>query len=163
MTRCTHIRDCTALHRLTSQVPGIVMKSCSLNTPLSSIGRDYTLTMAFTLSSLDKLNNATLISGGESTLLLTPNITIFAGGNYYRLNTSLPLNQKLDLSIIARGNQTFAKIDQGPEEEFLTKMGINGERFEWGPMAFEAPLQQIGGQDAGWGGEIYGLKLRNVA
>lgn len=137
--------------------------NCSIRTPLSSKGRNYTLTLSLLLASLSEANSSTLISGRDSSLMLTPNVTFFAGGEYFRLNSSLPINQKLDLSIIGRGNRTFAKIGVNAEEEFLTKMGINGQRFEWGPMAFEAPLQTIGGPDSGWTGEVYGLKLSSLA
>lgn len=115
------------------------------------------------LSSLDEPTNATLISGRDSTLMLTPNVTLFQGGNYYRLNTSLPLHSRIDLEIIGRGNQTFAKVNNRTEEQFLTKMGINGARFEWGPMAIEAPVHQLGGQNAGWSGEVFALKLESLA
>ncbi|KAL5384811.1 hypothetical protein PMIN02_009116 [Paraphaeosphaeria minitans] len=141
----------------------LLVKECTLTTPLLSKGRDYTLTLSFLLSSLGNTTDAMLISGLDSTLMLTPSITLFQGGNHYRLNSTLALNQRLDLSIIGRGNQTFARINNGTEEEFLTKMGINGERFEWGPMAIEAPVNKVGGENAGWRGEIYALKLKNVA
>ncbi|KAJ4300934.1 hypothetical protein N0V90_003023 [Kalmusia sp. IMI 367209] len=141
----------------------LLIDACSLTTPLSSKGRDYTLTLSLLISSLDSPTNATLISGHDSTLMLTSNITLFQGGNYYRLNTSLPLNQRVDLDIIGRGNQTFAKVNNATEEEFLTKMGINGERFEWGPIAIEAPLSQVGGENAGWSGKLFALKLTRVA
>lgn len=141
----------------------LLVDACTLTTPLLSKGRDYTLTLSLLLSSLDNATNATLISGLDSTLMLTPNITLFQGGNHYRLNSSLALNQRLDLNIIGRGNQTFAKVNNGTEEEFITKMGINGERFEWGPMAIEAPVHKVGGEDAGWRGEIFALKLKSVA
>lgn len=146
-----------------NETGSLLIDSCSLKSPLLSKGRDYTLTLTLRLSTLDDKSNATLITGGDSVLMLTPNITFFAGGEYFRLNSSLPLQQKLDLAIIGRGNRTFAKIDDGKEEEFLTKMGINGERFEWGPMAFEAPLQEVGGEYAGWTGELYSLELLNSA
>ncbi|KAF2255211.1 glycoside hydrolase family 20 protein [Trematosphaeria pertusa] len=141
----------------------IAIGSCSVTTPLSSKGRNYTLTLSFQISSLEAPTNATLIAGGDSALMLTPNTTFFAGGNYYRLNSSLPLDRRLHLDIIGRGNHTFAKVNDGREEEFLTQIGVNGERFEWGPMAFEAPLHQIGGEGAGWTGQLYGLKLSSLA
>lgn len=137
--------------------------SCSLITPLLSKGRDYTLTLSLLINSLDNSNNATLITGTDSTLMLTPKITFFAGGEYFRLSSSLPLKQNVELSIIARGNQTFAKVNNGKEEQFTTRMGINGERFETGPMAFEAPLHEIGGKGAGWTGELFGVKLTSAA
>jgi hexosaminidase len=141
----------------------LIVDSCTLTTPLLSKGRGYTLTLSLLLSSLDDPTNATLLSGLDSTLMLTPNVTLQQGGNHYRLNSSLALDQRVDLLIIGRGNQTFAKINNGTEEEFLTKMGINGERFEWGPMAIEAPVHRVGGDDAGWRGEIFALKLTSVA
>jgi hexosaminidase len=150
--------DCVA-----TENGALKIDSCSLRTPLFSKGRDYTLTLSLTISSLDNTTEAILVSGSDSTLMLTPEITFFADGNYFRLNSTLPLNQKVDLSIIARGNQTFSKINNGVEEEFLTRLGVNGERYEWGPMAFEAPLREVGGQNGGWSGELRGLRLLSVA
>lgn len=141
-----------------------VSPSCSVVTPLSSKGRNYTLTLSdLTISSLDLPDNATLLTGGDSTLLLTPNITFFAGGNYFRLNTSLPLNETVDLSIIARGNRTYASLNSGPEEEFLTKIGYNGLSFHWAEIAFEAPLNKIGGEGSGWSGTLGGFSLTSTA
>lgn len=141
----------------------LLVDECRLTTPLSSKGRDYTLTLSLLLTSLDSPTNATILSGRDSQLMLTPNITLFQGGNYYRLNSSLPLNQRLDFNLIGRGNQTFAQINDGTEEEFLTEMGINGERFQWGSMAIEAPVHQLGGDNAGWRGELFAMKLQSVA
>lgn len=141
-----------------------VSPSCSVVTPLSSKGRNYTLTLSgLTISSLDLPSNATLLTGGDSTLLLTPNITFFAGGNYFRLNTSLPLNETVDLSIIARGNRTYASVNSAPEEEFLTKIGYNGLSFHWAEIAFEAPLNKIGGEGSGWSGTLGGFSLTSTA
>ncbi|KAK2608243.1 hypothetical protein N8I77_006867 [Diaporthe amygdali] len=141
-----------------------VSPSCSIVTPLSSKGRNYTLTLSgLTISSLDLPSNATLLTGGDSTLLLTPNITFFAGGNYFRLNTSLPLNETVDLSIIARGNRTYASVNSAPEEEFLTKIGYNGLSFHWAEIAFEAPLNKIGGEGSGWSGTLGGFSLTSTA
>lgn len=138
--------------------------SCSVVTPLSSKGRNYTLTLSeLTISSLDLPDNATLLTGGDSTLLLTPNITFFSGGNYFRLNTSVPLNETVDLSIIARGNRTYASLNSGPEEEFLTKIGYNGLSFHWAEIAFEAPLSKIGGEGSGWSGTLGGFSLTSTA
>ncbi|KAK7739723.1 hypothetical protein SLS53_005693 [Cytospora paraplurivora] len=142
----------------------VITPSCSVVTPLSSKGRNYTLTLSgLTISSLTYPTDATLLTGGDSSLLLTPNITFLAGGNYFRLNTSLPLNETVDLSIIGRGNKTFASVNSGPEEEFLAKMGINGEYFHWAEIAFEAPLRQVGGQGSGWRGTLGGFSLTSVA
>jgi hexosaminidase len=141
-----------------------ISASCSVMTPLSSKGRNYTLTLSdLTISSLDLPDNATLLTGGDSALLLTPNITFYAGGNYFRLNTSLPLHEAVDLSIIARGNRTYASLNSGPEEEFLTKIGYNGLSFHWAEIAFEAPLNKIGGEGSGWSGTLGGFSLTSTA
>lgn len=151
--------DCASSGRLLALSP-----SCSVVTPLSSKGRNYTLTLSdLTVSSLEFPDNATLLTGGDSTLLLTPNITFFAGGNYFRLNTSLPLNETVDLSVIARGNRTYASLNSGPEEEFLTKIGYNGLSFHWAEIAFEAPLNKIGGEGSGWSGTLGGFSLTSTA
>ncbi|KAF2177613.1 glycoside hydrolase family 20 protein [Zopfia rhizophila CBS 207.26] len=143
----------------------LINSRCSLTTPLSSKGRNYSLTLSLVIHSLTSPANATLISGHDSSLMLTPGITFFASGNHFRLNTTVPLNQKVHLSIVGRGNQTFARVAaegvEIVEEEFLTKMGINGERFVWGPLAIEAPLERIGGEGCGWEGEVSGWELRD--
>ena len=138
--------------------------SCSLTTPLSSKGRNYTLTLSgLTITSLADPTNATLVAGGDSSLLLTPNITFLAGGNYFRLNTTVPLNETVDLSIIGRGNRTYASVGSAAEEQFLAVMGINGEYFHWAEVAFEAPLRQVGGEGSGWSGTLGGFSLTSVA
>jgi hexosaminidase len=147
-----------------------ISPSCTFSTPFSSKGRDYTLTLSLTIDELISPSNATVISGSDSMLMLTPNITLFASGNYYRLNSSLPLGQTLDLTITGRGNQTFASVtdatpvgDASSDQEFLTRMGINGEYFHWAPMGIEAPLKQIGGEGIGWSGKLYGMTLTGTA
>jgi hexosaminidase len=140
----------------------LAIDSCSLNTPLSSKGRDYTLSLSLLIHTLDSPTNAVLVTGGDSMLMLTPTITFFAGGEYFRLNSTLPLKKKFDLSITGRGNQTFAKIGSEPEQEFQTKISINGEGFQWASMAFEAPLGKFGGQEAGWTGELFAIKLTKL-
>ncbi|ORX95926.1 glycoside hydrolase, catalytic core [Clohesyomyces aquaticus] len=141
----------------------VINPSCSLKTPLTSKGRNFTLTTSFLLKTLSDRTNATLISGSDSSLMLTPNITFFSSGEYFRLNTSLPMGQKVNLTIIGRGNRTFALLDRNAEEEFLTKVGINGARFVWAPMGIEAPLEEVGGLGCGWNGEFYGMKLTGEA
>ncbi|PSR88673.1 glycoside hydrolase, catalytic core [Coniella lustricola] len=144
--------------------------ACAIITPHSSKGRNYTLTLAgLTVTDLATPTNATLVTGADSTLLLTPNITFFAGGNYFRLNSTVPLNETVDLSIIGRGNKTYASVTSATqgllvdEEEFLTQMGINGEYFHWAEIAFEAPLQTVGGPASGWSGSLSGFSLTSVA
>lgn len=144
--------------------------SCAVTTPHESKGRNYTLTLSsLTVSALTAPTNATLLTGADSTLLLTPNITFFAGGNYFRLNSTVPLNETVDLSIIGRGNRTFASVTSATrgllvdEEEFLAIMGINGLYHHWAEIAFEAPLKTIGGEASGWSGKLGGFSLTSVA
>lgn len=145
--------------------------SCALTTPLSSKGRNYTLTLSsLTVDELTAPNNATLVTGADSVLMLTPNITFFAGGNYFRLNSTVPLGEPVDLSIIARGNKTFASVVSAAsgttlvdEEEFLTKIGYNGLSFHWAEIAFEAPLETVGGEGSGWSGSLGGFSLTALA
>lgn len=163
--------DCTVSTNGTSGVALAIDPSCSVVTPLSSKGRNYTLTLSsLTVNELIDPTNATLVTGADSVLLLTPNITFFAGGNYFRLNSTVPLGEAVDLSIIARGNKTYASVVSATsgttlvdEEEFLTKIGYNGLSFHWAEIAFEAPLQTIGGVGSGWSGSLGGFSLTGLA
>lgn len=159
----------------------LIEPSCSFDTPLISKGRDYTLTLKLRIDSVTATpggnNDATLISGTDSALLLTSTLTLFASGNYYRLDSSLPLGTWLDLSLIGRGNQTFAVVQEaaldeplpeagkvvGGEQEFLAALGINGERMVSTPIAVEAPVQRVGGEGSGWTGRLAGMRLSSVA
>ncbi|KAI1094386.1 glycoside hydrolase family 20 protein [Rostrohypoxylon terebratum] len=155
-----------------------ISHTCSVKTPLSSKGRDYTLTLRLLISSLDSAKDATLLTGTDSALMLTPSLTLFASGNYYRLNTTLPVGSWVDVSVIGRGNQTFASVQQtaslghalpevgsmaATEEEFLAILGINGVSFVWAPVAVEAPIAQVGGKDAGWTGQLAAMRLSSEA
>jgi hexosaminidase len=164
---------------LSSQGTLQMTPSCSLVTPLFSKGRNYTLKLSIKINEINNPTNATLISGSDSALMLTPNITLFASGNYFRLNSSLPFGEPVELVIIGRGNQTFATVSSSlimsrtpveqefqafmgrtpVEQEFQTIMGVNGEGFRWGPIGIEAPLRRIGGHGCGWSGELFGMTL----
>jgi hexosaminidase len=156
-TDCSGAEDSTGMPALS------VSDGCSLVTPLDSKGRNYTLTVSLLIDSLTNPTNATLLSGRDSVLMLTPNITMFAGGNYFRLNATVPQGTWFDLALIGRGNRTYAAVDGGPEMEFLTQMGINGVSFHWAEIAFEAPLAVLGGPDSGWSGLLGGMSLTSVA
>lgn len=151
--------------------------SCALKTPLSSKGRDYTLSVRIKIDGLSGTGNATLIHGGDSALMLTPNITLFASGNYYRLNSTIPLRTWVDLSIIGQGSRTFASVSAveeggmknplaghlGPKAEFLAVLGVLGQFHVWAPVAIEAPLTQVGGAASGWSGQLASMTLGSKA
>ena len=141
-----------------------VTPHCSLTTPWSSKGRNYTLSMSLKVDKLQDPTKTTLIAGSDSTLMLTPNITLFASGNYYRLNSTIPMHEWVDLSVMGRGNQTFATVTSAngkklSEEQFLTQMGINGDYFHWDVMGIEAPIKEV----TGWTGELSALSLTSTA
>jgi hexosaminidase len=143
---------------------------------LSSKGRNYTLSLKLYIDHIER-QDVTILSGADSALMLTPNITLFASGNHYRLNSTLPLKTWVNLSILGRGERTFAsvrttRLEQplpgptsmaSPEEEFQAVLGVNGESFVWAPIAIEAPIAELGGSDAGWSGEFAGLVLSSEA
>ncbi|RCI12032.1 hypothetical protein L249_0538 [Ophiocordyceps polyrhachis-furcata BCC 54312] len=162
-----------------------VTPTCSLTTPWKSKGRDYTLTLKLKVGELADATNTTLVIGSDSVLMLTPNITLFSSGNFYRLNSTVPIGEWFELNLLGRGNRTFASVKSAEggeeggeedkkkkkekkmkekkkavkEEEFLTKMGINGKRIHWDVMAIEAPIERV----TGWTGEIKGMSLTRRA
>ncbi|KAK7984773.1 hypothetical protein PG988_002395 [Apiospora saccharicola] len=155
-----------------------ISSGCTLNTPLSSKGRDYTLSLELKIDELADPTNATLLSGGDSVLMLTPNLTLLASGTYYRLNSTVPLGRWVSLSITGKGSQTFASVktldskqqdrgsadlqlrdDGGAREEFLAILGVLTQFHVWAPVAIEAPLARIGGEGSGWTGQLRGVSL----
>ncbi|KAI0127264.1 glycoside hydrolase, catalytic core [Xylariales sp. AK1849] len=159
----TAYTDCAAASNNYSTPALPISAGCSVVTPLDSKGRNYTLKLSLHIDSLTNPTNATLLSGRDSILMLTPNITLFAGGNYFRLNATVPQTTWFELALIGRGNQTFAVVDNGEEMEFLSQMGYNGVYFHWAEIAIEAPLRVLGGQDSGWSGWFGGMTLTSVA
>ena len=138
---------------------------CYFETPWASKGRNYTLNLSLKVDKLDDPTNTTIITGQDSALMLTPEITLFASGNYYRLNSTLPMNKWVDLSIMAVGNQTFATVAATrtgkviSKGEFLTVMGINGDYLHTAIMGIEAPIKTV----TGWTGELSSLRLTGSA
>ncbi|ETS74157.1 hypothetical protein PFICI_14023 [Pestalotiopsis fici W106-1] len=140
-----------------------ISDGCSVVTPLDSKGRNYTLSLSLLVDSLTDATNATLLYGRDSALMLTPNITLFAAGNYFRLNATVPEGEWFDLKLVERGNRTYAAVDDGEEMEFLAVMGINGIYHHWAEIAIEAPLKTLGGLTSGWTGLFRGLSLTSAA
>lgn len=141
-----------------------ITPDCSFKTPLSSKGRNYTLSLSLKVDSIDEKAGTTLITGRDSSLMLTPNITFFSAGIQWALDVTIPLREWVELDIIARGDQTFASFTSesgktADEEEFTT----SGEMFDgypsFYPMAFEAPIEEV----SGWTGELRALSLTSEA
>ncbi|XWX02413.1 hypothetical protein V2A60_010450 [Cordyceps javanica] len=142
---------------------GIVMSpECDITTPWSSKGRNYTLSLTVNVDKLSDDGNTTLVSGSDSVLMLTPNVTLFASGTYYRLNKTIPLQSWVRLEISGEGPKTFASAfnEKGDKlfsrEEFLTEMSYYGAPLRWHEMAIEAPIHQI----TGWQGKVRDFTLR---
>lgn len=158
-----------------------ISSDCTLQTPLSSKGRNYTLSLELKVDELADPTNATLLSGGDSVLMLTPNLTLLASGTYYRLNSTVPLGRWVNLKITGKGSRTFASVktldskrqdgadlqlrDDGESarEEFLAILGVLTQFHVWAPVAIEAPLARIGGEGSGWTGELRGMSLTSKA
>ncbi len=149
-----------------------VSPSCSVTTPLASKGRDYTLALSLRITRLDDHTNATLLVGRDSALMLTPVLTLFAGGNYFRLSPAMQpaahLGAWVDVQLVGRGNQTFATMAPAASpppvrEEFRAILGMHGSGLHSAEIAVEAPLQTLGGAGSGWAGEVRRLSLTSVA
>ena len=135
--------------------------NCSLTTPLTSKGRDYTLSFAINPSTASP---APLLSGRDSVLHIgygdSNNVTFETAGNLFPLNFTVPVGQWTLLDLQGVGNRTFLQVNGTQEFEFLAKIGINGESFVWVEIGINAPLQDVGG---GWEGQISSLELRDGA
>lgn len=139
----------------------------AVNTPLTSKGRDYTL--SFSIKPLSKAPGP-LFTGPTTTLLSgngsLPNVTFVTNGNAYNLNYTLPVNVWSDVKVVGLGNATyFAVAEQGRQEEvyeFTAIIGSYSNSFVWNnPMGLEAPLKTIGG--GGFEGYITKVELQDSA
>ncbi|KAL6863341.1 hypothetical protein ACO1O0_003590 [Amphichorda felina] len=141
-----------------------ITPDCGLQTPLGSKGRNYTLSASLKVDELADATNTTLVAGADSVLMLTPNLTLYAAGVYFRLNSTFPLNVWVDLEIIGRDAKTFARVTSaeggqtGEEEEFLAGVS-SGAELSWVEMAIEAPIREV----TGWTGSLKRFKLTNEA
>lgn len=137
--------------------------NCSLSTPLTSKGRNYTL--SFSLLQQPNSPPGPLFTGPDSELRSgngsSTQIMLVSAGNAFALNYSLPVGVWTDARLMGRGNRTFFAVGGGREVEFTTKIGVNGEGFVWAGMAVVAPLRTIGG--GGWWGAMRSVKLVDFA
>lgn len=132
-----------------------IRSGCSLTTPLESKGEDYTLSFSVKPSS----GACGPIFTGKDSILQSSNssLDLVSGGYAFALNYSLQVGEWTQAKLIRSGNRTFFAADDQPEMEFLTRIGVNGERFQWSAMAINAPVHSVGGGD--WEGEIGEMKL----
>lgn len=151
--------DATTNCSLTSSAISI-RGGCSLLTPLASKGQDYTL--SFSVKPTSPTAFGPIFTGSDSILQSSAtSLDLVSGGYAYALNYSLPIGEWTEGRLVRNGNRTFFSADGGMEMEFLVRVGVNGERFEWGPMAINAPVQRIGG--GAWEGEIKEVRLYDYA
>lgn len=150
-----------------------ITPGCLLQTPLTSKGRNYTLALSLRVTSQDDPTNTTLLAGRDSALMLTPTLTFFASGNYYRLPPSdISFEDWVDVRIIGRGNQTFAEMTPSAStfskvtttrQEFRAEIGLHGDGMKSVEIAIEAPLHTIGGAGCGWTGQVRAFSLLDEA
>lgn len=131
---------------------------CSLMTPLRSKGRNYTLSFNIKPRSSSP---GPIFTGPDSQLLFgtntSKNIMLVSGSTAYQLNYTFPVGKWTQASLVGLGDQTFLKLEGGPEMEFEIKLGLYGALNTVAPMAIEAPLARIGGNS--FEGEMEYLKL----
>jgi hexosaminidase len=136
-----------------------IRSGCSLTTPLKSKGEDYTLSFSVKPSSFAR---GPIFSGQDSVLQSSnTSLDLVSGGYAYALNYSLPIDELTQAKLTRNGNRTFFTAGDEPEMEFLIRVGVNGERFEWASMAINAPIGQIGGGD--WEGDVSDVRLFDYA
>jgi hexosaminidase len=151
--------DATTNCTITNSSALSIRAACSLTTPLKSKGSDYTLSFSVKPSSPAF---GPIFSGSDSVLQSSnTSLDLVSGGYAYALNYSLPIGEWTQAKLVRSGNRTFFTAGEDPAMEFLVRVGVNGERFEWGPMAINAPVQTIGG--GAWEGEISEVRLFDYA
>ena len=138
-------------HCSISQSALALEKGCSVQTPLTTKGRNYTLSFAIKPTSDTP---GTLFSGSASSLLAgngsISNVMMVTGGNPYILNYTLPIGVWTDVNLVAINNATYfvVKENNGTEQvhEFTATIGDYSNSFVWNnPMSIEAPIAEIGG------------------
>ncbi|KAL3424064.1 glycosyl hydrolase family 20 [Phlyctema vagabunda] len=136
---------------------------CAITTPLTSKGRNYTL--SFSVNPTSSTPGA-LFSGPDSILKAgngsISNVMLITGGVPYILNYTIPLNTWTDVSLVGINNATYLSVTDSASAtqtfEFTTTLGIYDNSFVWGnPMIIEAPLNVIGGD--GFEGQLKKVKL----
>ncbi|KAL7948048.1 glycoside hydrolase superfamily [Trichoderma barbatum] len=134
-------------------------RGAHLKTPLTSKGRNYTLSF----SVLPKSHGGALFSGPGSSFLngngTSTNLMLVSHNIAYPVNLTLPLNKWSDVTVQGIGPQTFISVGK-QRQEVTVLMGIWGGFMKEGAMAIEAPLQIIG---QGINGQMKDIKLSSDA
>ncbi|EEY14176.1 conserved hypothetical protein [Verticillium alfalfae VaMs.102] len=124
----------------------ILQEGCEVTTPLSSKGRNYTMSFSIKPTSDAK---GPIFTGGDSALWYgngtVDSVMAWSGDNLYALNYTFPVGEWTNASLIAKGDRTFLDVGEGEPMEFKTILGIIGTSFVWERLAVEAPLKTIGG------------------
>lgn len=155
--------DCTVMSSILTLKSG-----CSIPTPLTSKGRNYTLSFSVKPTSSTP---GTLFSGSASSLPAgngsINNVMLVTDGNAYILNYTLPLNTWTDVSLIGIGNATYLSVAPSSSSgevvhEFTATIGDYSNSFIWNnPMAIEAPVAIIGGDS--FEGQMKNVTLQDGA
>ncbi|KAF2089742.1 glycoside hydrolase family 20 protein [Saccharata proteae CBS 121410] len=143
--------------------------SCYLATPLTTKGRDYSL--SFSVYPTSNRPGALFSSPTAGTALMAgngsvSNVMMNAEGNAYLLNYTLPVGRWTDAKVVGDGNRTFFEVGDAVEEgevermEFTTTIGTLGNAFVWAEMGFEAPVERVG---EGFRGMMRDVVLKGVA
>jgi hexosaminidase len=151
--------DCSVFNSILTLKSG-----CSLATPLTTKGRNYTLSFSVKPASSTP---GTLFSGAASSLLAgngsINNVMLVTNGFSYILNYTFPVNSWTDVKLIGINNATYlSTTPTGSSDEsvheFTATLGILDNSFVWGnPMAIEAPIAVIGGDS--FEGQMQNVKL----
>lgn len=121
-----------------------------LQTPLTSKGRNYTL--SFSAMPTSSNLGGILFAGSDSSFLngngTSPYLMLVSGNIAYPVNMTLPPGEWADVTVEGIGPQTFISITARQAakqtQEVTINMGIWGGGMQEGPMAIEAPIHRIG-------------------
>lgn len=159
----TYSGNCTVKSSVLTLAPG-----CEVNTPLTTKGKNYTLSFSIKPTSSTP---GVLFTGSGSSLLAgngsLTNVMLITGGQPYILNYTLPVGSWTNVKLTGIGNATYlattpANSTTESVHEFTTTLGVLSNSYVWNnPMAIEAPIATIGGGD--FSGEIQSVKLLDGA
>lgn len=134
--------------------------TASIKTPLTSKGRDYTLSF----SVQPDAPGGALFSGPDSALLhgngTSTQLMLVSGNIAYPVNITLPTKVWSDVTVQGNGRQTFISVQSEggavQRQEVTILMGIWGGYMQLAPMAIPAPIATIG---AGFKGSMKKIQL----